>query len=67
MTFIEPVFVGDALSVYTDITRIGHTSIRVQVEAWALRDRVGEHVKVTEGTFTFVAVDAKRKPKPLKK
>jgi len=67
MSFIEPVFVGDALSIYADITRIGRTSITVQLEAWALRNRLGEHVKVTEGTFTFVAVDSKRKPKPLKK
>lgn len=67
MSFIEPVFVGDVLSIHTDITRIGRTSITVQIEAWAIRNRVGEEVKVTEGTFTFVAVDAKRKPKPLKK
>lgn len=67
MSFIEPVFVGDILSIYTDVTRTGRTSITVQIEAWAIRNRVDEEVKVTEGTFTFVAVDAKRKPKPLKK
>ena len=67
MSFIEPVFVGDVLSIYADVTRTGRTSITVQIEAWAIRNRVGEEVKVTEGTFTFVAVDAKRKPKPLKK
>lgn len=66
MTFIEPVFVGDVLSVYCDIARIGRTSITVQMEAWALRNRVGEEVKVTEGTFVFVSVDSKRKPKPVK-
>ncbi|MEL7542426.1 MAG: acyl-CoA thioesterase [Pseudomonadota bacterium] len=65
MTFIQPVFVGDVLSVYCVITRTGRTSITVQLEAWALRDRIGEEVKVTEGTFTFVAVDDARKPRPI--
>ncbi len=67
MSFLAPVFVGDVLSVYCDITRTGRTSITVQMEAWALRNRIGEDVKVTEGTFTFVSVDGKRKPKVLKK
>ncbi len=67
MSFIEPVFVGDVLSIYCDVSRTGRTSITIQLEAWALRNRIGARVKVTEGIFTFVAVDAKRKPKPLKK
>ncbi len=66
MSFIEPVFVGDVLSIHAHIVRTGRTSITVQLEAWAIRNRVGEEVKVTEGTFTFVAVNAKRKPVPLK-
>ena len=65
MTFIEPVFVGDVLSVHASVSRKGRTSITVQLEAWAIRNRVGEEVKVTEGTFTFVAVDGNRKPKVL--
>ena len=65
MSFLEPVFVGDVLSVYCDITRTGRTSITVQMEAWALRNRIGEEVKVTEGTFIFVSVSDERKPKPL--
>lgn len=65
MTFRLPVFVGDILCVYTEITRIGTTSISLHVEAWALRDRLGERVKVTEGLFTFVAIDENRKPRPV--
>ena len=65
MSFELPVFVGDILCVYTEIVRIGRTSMTIHVEAWALRDRVGERVKVTEGQFTFVAIDDERKPRPI--
>jgi acyl-CoA thioesterase YciA len=65
MSFKLPVFVGDILCVYTDILRIGTTSMKIHVEAWALRERVGEFVKVTEGLFTFVAIDDKRRPRPV--
>jgi acyl-CoA thioesterase YciA len=67
MSFKLPVFVGDILCVYTDIVRIGTTSMALHVEAWALRERVGERVKVTEGLFTFVAIDDKRRPRPVPK
>jgi acyl-CoA thioesterase YciA len=65
MTFKLPVFVGDILCVYVDIVRLGTTSITMHVEAWALRERVGERIKVTEGQFTFVAIDEHRMPRPL--
>ena len=65
MSFKLPVYVGDILCVYTDIERIGTTSMAIHVEAWALRDRRGERVKVTEGKFTFVAIDDERKPRPV--
>jgi acyl-CoA thioesterase YciA len=67
MTFKLPVFVGDILCVYTEIVAIGTTSMRIHVEAWALRERVGENVKVTEGLFTFVAIDQNRRPRPVPK
>ncbi len=67
MTFKLPVYVGDILCVYTEIERIGRTSMAIHVEAWALRDRIGERVKVTEGLFTFVAIDDERKPRPVPK
>ena len=67
MVFKLPVCVGDILCVYTDIERVGRTSMTIHVEAWALRGRIGEHVKVTEGQFTFVAIDDERKPRPVPK
>jgi len=65
MEFTLPVFIGDVLCVYTEITRVGRTSITLHVEAWAMRDRLGTRVKVTEGTFTFVAIGDDRRPRPL--
>lgn len=65
MTFKLPVFVGDILCVYTDIERVGTTSMTFHVEAWALRGRMGERVRVTDGKFTFVAIDDERKPRPI--
>lgn len=65
MSFIKPVNVGDVLCVYTDIERTGRTSIVIHVEAWVLRQRLGGRVKVTEGQFTFVALDSEGAPRPL--
>ena len=65
MSFKLPVFVGDILCVYTDIIRIGRTSMKIHVEAWVLRGKIGERVKVTEGLFTFVAIDEAGKPRPV--
>jgi len=56
MTFIAPVKVGDVLCVYTTIERIGRTSITVNIEAWARRNRVTDRVKVTDGRFVYVAL-----------
>ena len=65
MHFIKPVFVGDVLCTYTSIRREGRTSVSIDVEAWALRNRLGERVKVTHGVFTMVALDEQGKPMPL--
>lgn len=65
MTFHRPVYVGDVLCVYADIIRVGRSSIAIHIEAWALRERVGERVRVTEGTFTFVAIDENGVPRPV--
>ena len=65
MTFHAPVLVGDLVSCYAEVTRVGRTSLTLQVEAWAKRGRTGEEVKVTEGRFTMVAVDEQRKPRPV--
>ena len=65
MSFLKPVYIGDVLCVYSSINNVGRTSIGVHLEAWALRDRMGERVKVTDGVFTFVALDKFGKPRPL--
>ncbi len=65
MQFHAPVHVGDEVSVYTQIERVGRTSIAIQVESWA-RDRHGEESrKVTEARFTFVAIDEDRRPREV--
>jgi len=64
--FKQPVFVGDLLSLYAEIVKVGHTSITVNVEVYAERNRLQvETVKVTEATLTYVATDDDRKPRPV--
>ncbi len=63
-SFKQPVFIGDLVSLYADIVRIGRTSITVNVEVFAQRHPLeNECVKVTEATLTYVAVDDNRKPR----
>ena len=62
MTFIRPVKVGDVLCVYTRIETIGRTSMKIGIEAWARRFRTQLREKVTEATFTFVAIDDEGRP-----
>jgi acyl-CoA thioesterase YciA len=63
MEFHLPVFIGDEVSCYATIQRIGRTSITVAVETWARRGEGDERVKVTQGLFTYVAIDGNRKPR----
>ncbi len=65
MHFIRPVKTGDVLCVYTEIERIGTSSLDIHVEAWAQRDRSRRRVKVTEAKFTFVALGADGRPRPV--
>jgi len=65
MEFHEPVFVGDLVSCYAVITGTGRSSITVDIETTVQRGRTGDIVKVTEGTFTYVALDDNRCPRPL--
>ena len=65
MEFHLPVFVGDEVSCYAEIVRVGRTSITIKIETWAARFMTGESVKVTEGVFTYVAIDDARKPRPV--
>ncbi len=64
--FKQPIFVGDRVSFYTRIVRVGTTSITVEVEVYAQRDPAKPHcVKVTEATLTYVAVGDDRRPRPV--
>lgn len=64
--FKQPVSIGDLLSFYATVTRIGRTSITVHVEVMAERDPENLHVvKVTEANLTYVAIDLQGKPRPL--
>ena len=63
VVFKQPVFVGDAVSFFTETTRVGRSSITVHVSVWAQRRfGAGEHVHVTEADVTMVAVDEKMRP-----
>jgi acyl-CoA thioesterase YciA len=63
MVFHEPVYVGDEVSLYAEILRVGKTSMTVRIEAWRRSRTAEDKYKVTEATFTFVAVDEDRKPR----
>jgi acyl-CoA thioesterase YciA len=65
MTFHQPIMVGDIVSCYAQVARVGRSSITLHVEAWAKRGRTSEEIKVTEGRFTCVAIDEDRKPRPV--
>lgn len=65
MTFHKPVRVGDELTCYTRIGRVGRTSLSVCVAAWVRRKATWQLEKVTEGTFTFVAIDEGGRPRAV--
>ena len=67
MTFHKPVFVGDVVCCYADITGVGTTSVTILVQAWVVREAgPGPRIKVTEGTFTYVAIGDDRRPRPVR-
>ena len=64
--FKQPVFVGDLVTFYAEISRVGKTSITVDVEVYAERDPADLHVvKVTEANLTYVAIDRDGNPRPI--
>jgi len=65
MEFIAPILLGDLISMYASIERKGRTSIGIRLDVIAERNRGEEHVKVTTGVFTFVALDDDFKPRPI--
>jgi acyl-CoA thioesterase YciA len=62
MNFRKPVFVGDLVSVHANLVRIGKTSITVHLEAWVLRRKERQPILVTDGNFTYVAIDDQGHP-----
>ncbi len=65
MSFLSPVFIGDEVSIYARIEKVGRTSLAIKVEAYARRRHTTERDKVTEAKFTFVKIGADRKPRPI--
>ena len=68
MSFHQPVFLGDQVSFYTKVFKIGRSSITIKIDAWALRHTHGRdynYLKVTEGLYTYVHIDQNRQPVPI--
>jgi acyl-CoA thioesterase YciA len=65
MTFHKPVKVGDVLCVYTEIEKVGRTSMHIHIECWAQRFLTQINEKVTEAKFIFVAIDDQGRPRPV--
>ena len=65
MEFITPIHLRDLISVYAEIESVGRTSMKVKIDVMAWRDRGATRVKVTEGLFTFVAIDDQARPRPI--
>ena len=65
MEFIAPIHLRDVISVYASVERVGRTSMGVRIEVVANRDLGTTEVKVTEGVFTFVALDDEHRPRAV--
>ncbi len=65
MTFHKPVFVGDLVSCYAEVVKVGRSSMTVTVETFVERRASRAIEKVTEATFTYVAIDAEGRPRPV--
>ena len=65
MEFIAPIHLRDLISVYAQVERVGRTSMGVRIEVIATRDFGSTEVKVTDGLFTFVALDAEHRPRAI--
>ncbi len=66
MNFRKAVYVGDLVSVYGTLVRIGRTSITVHLEAWVTRRKETRAILVTDGNFTYVSIDDNGRPQPIK-
>lgn len=65
--FKKPIYIGDLVSFYAKVIKVGNTSITVEVEVWAQRQRYEDTIKVTEATLTYVAIDENRNPRVFQK
>ena len=65
MEFLAPIHMRDLISVYAKVEMVGRTSMQIKIEVVATRDRGATDVKVTEGMFTFVAIDDQARPRPI--
>ena len=65
MEFIAPIHLRDVISVFAEVERVGRTSMAIRIEVIATRDRGASDFKVTEGLFTFVALDEQHRPRPV--
>ncbi len=65
MRFHAPISTGDLVTCYAEVAKTGRTSITVAIETWARRRLTGADIKVTEGTFVYVAIDETGQPRPL--
>src|SRR5829696_8645074 len=65
MEFLAPIHLRDLISVYAEVEKVGRTSMQIRIEVIASRDRGATEVKVTEGLFTFVALDEKHRPRAV--
>jgi acyl-CoA thioesterase YciA len=67
MSFVAPVNVGDTVTCYAHLNRIGRTSMKINLEAWSQHYAGGDPRRVTQGVFTYVAIDDKGKPQAVKR
>lgn len=67
MNFLRPLYVGDLISCYAKLLKIGQSSVNVGVEVWAQRDLEAEEFCVTNGVFTYVAIDENGRPMPIRR
>lgn len=67
MVFRKPVHIGDTVHVHADITHVGTTSMKINLEVWAQNWEQSNKWKVTEAIYTYVAIDDKGKPQPVER
>jgi acyl-CoA thioesterase YciA len=65
MNFRKPVYIGDVVSVHANTVRLGKTSITVHIEAWVMRRDETHSILVTDGNFTYVAIDDQGRPRAI--